>query len=110
MSCQHGSHTARVHVQRFVPDLPPEEEGRESRPGDEPYAFAVEIHVECAECGQPFGFRCPDVGMLPDRPCVSPDALELRVPLISPAELTLLGPLAAMARPNDLPGFSVRRG
>ncbi len=107
-ACAHPDFEAKVSVNRFVADLPADEEGRESRPGDDPHSFAAEIHVRCKTCGEQMGFRCADVGMLPDRPCVSPDALELRVPLISPSELQLLGPLAAMARPSDMPGFAVR--
>lgn len=107
--CDHGDFTAQVDVSRIVQNLPAEEEGRESRLGDDPVGFRCEITVACALCGARFGFRAPDVGDLPDRPACSPDALVLRLPLISPSELELLGPLAAMRTPDSLPGFSVRQ-
>lgn len=106
--CEHPDFAAHVSVDRIVPDLPPDEEGRESRPGDEVIAFRATVRVACALCGASLGFRVPEVGDLPDRPAASPDALELRVPLISPAELEVLGPLAAM-QGDGLPGFGVRR-
>ena len=101
--CEHPDFVAHVDVSRIVPELPAEEEGRKSRPGDDVVAFRAAVRVACAVCGASLGFRVPDVGDLPDRPAVSPDALELRVPLIGPAELELLGPLAAM-RGDGLPG------
>lgn len=94
---------------RIVEHLAAEDEGRKPESGDDAYAFRFVVRVECAHCGAPFGFRVPDVGDRPDRPACSPNALELRVPLISPAELELLGPLAAMRSADALPGFSVRR-
>lgn len=110
VSCEHLDFHAYVDVARIVEHLEPADEGRAPAPGDDPVAFRATVRVECAECGAALGFRVPDVGDLPDRPACSPDALELRLPLISPAELELLGPLAAMRSSDGLTGFSVRRG
>lgn len=107
MSCEHLNFAARVDVARIMENLAPEDEGRPPEKGDDAYSFCAEITVACADCGESFGFRCPDVGMLNDRPSVSPDALELRLRLVTPSELALLGPLAAMA-PDNLAGFRVR--
>lgn len=97
--CAHEDFNAFVEVNRLTD---PNTDGIHS--------FAADVKIECADCGASFGFRCQDVGLLPDRPAVSPDALELRLPLISPTELELLGPLAAMTRPSDHPGFTIRQG
>lgn len=99
-ACAHPDFEAHVSVGRIAPD-----EAAVVR--DEISHFVADVTVRCAACGAPFGFRVPDVGVLPDRPAVSPDALELRVPLISPSELNLLGPLAAMRTGAGI-GFSVR--
>lgn len=95
--CPHNDFAARVEVNRLA-----------SEEGGDIHSFAADVTVACSQCGASFGFRCADVGLLPDRPAVSPDALQLRVPLIPPSELELLGPLAAMRRPSDHPGFRVR--
>lgn len=99
--CQHLDFDAHVSVQRLY-----HSEG--DGPPNPPDAFAADITVKCAVCGASFGFRVPDVGLLPDRPAVSPDALELRVPLIAPAELQLVGPLAAMRSGGGYPGVRIR--
>lgn len=98
--CSHPDFEANVSVGRIAPD-------DEALARDEIDHFVCDVTVRCAVCKEPFGFRVPDVGVLPDRPAVSPDALEMRVPLISPAELELLGPLAAMRLGKGV-GFSVR--
>jgi hypothetical protein len=62
--------------------------------------YAVEVRANCTACGVPLIWHVPDYGMLPDRPTVSVDGQELRLP----------------ARPADtpedfglqLPGFSIR--
>lgn len=61
-------------------------------------SYVADVTVSCAECGQPFGFRCPTIGMLDDQPAVSPDGLELHVPLISPEGYT-----------PAFPGFRIRK-
>lgn len=106
--CSHLDFEAHVDVGRVTGDQQqvvnePDEDGRSvPHRGDEVFAFECSVRVACCACGQSFGFRVPDVGVLGDRPTVSVDALELRVPLISPAELELLGPLAAMKQHNGL--------
>lgn len=72
--------------------------------------FAADVRISCVQCRAPFGFRGMPVGMLPGQPTTSPDAIEARMPLISPSELELLGPLAALdAEPHPSPGFVMRR-
>lgn len=95
--CQHEQFEARAEVNRLHSD------------GDtDPHSFAAGLRIKCVQCGVSFGFRCPNVGVLPDRPACSPDALEIRLPLIPPSELELLGPLAAMQGTSGHPGFSIR--
>lgn len=101
MSCSHPDFAAFVEVGRIVED--------EGEPTDA-YAFAASIRVECVACGGKFGWRGFETGVSSHRPMVSVDALELRVPLISPAELEMLGPLAALSAPgHDGAGFHIRR-
>jgi hypothetical protein len=71
MQCEHMDFYATVDVNRLV------SEGR-------PVEFVADVRIQCAKCGLSFGFVCPEVGMLPDRPAVSVDGGELRVPLKSP--------------------------
>lgn len=80
-SCRHERFSAAVNVNRL--------HAREQ--DDSPVSFAADITVRCADCGEPFGFRCRDMGVAPDRPAVSVDTLELRVPLRPPSELKLAG-------------------
>lgn len=107
VTCQHLEADAFVDVARIVADA-----GGNGRavptPEDDVVAFRASVKIRCADCHAEFGFRCATVGDLPDRPTISVDALELRVPLISPSELELLGPLAAL-RGDGLPGFQVRQ-
>jgi hypothetical protein len=98
--CNHPDFEAVVNVGRISID-------EDALNKDEIDHFVADIKVQCAKCKQRFGFRVPDVGLLPDRPAVSVDALEMRVPLISPSELKLLGPLTAMNTGKGI-GFSVR--
>lgn len=100
MSCAHTDFVAAIDVGRIATD-------DDSLSRDEIDHYVADITVNCADCGAAFGFRVPDVGLLPDRPSVSPDALEMRVPLISPSELELLGPLAAMRVGKGI-GFAIR--
>ena len=97
-SCQHEDFEAICTVNRL--EVSPE------RP--DVHSFAADLRIRCFFCLAEFGFKSRDVGLLPDRPAVSVDALELRAPLISPSELELLGPLAAMVEPLSVPGFRVR--
>lgn len=95
--CDHESFAANVHIDRIARDET-----------DDVFAFAATITVTCEGCGEPFGFRCDDVGLQPDRPTVDVSARELRVPLIRPAELGARGPLAALTADESYPGFQVR--
>jgi hypothetical protein len=73
-NCPHENFSAKVDVNRIT------------RGDDGPvYAFAADVAIKCADCGQPFVFLCPDGGVLPDRPAVSVDAQEIRLPL-APAD------------------------
>lgn len=99
-ACSHPDFEANVAVGRIASD-------DDALRHDEIDHFVCDVTVKCAACGARFGFRVPDVGVLPNRPAVSPDALEMRVPLISPSELKLLGPLAAM-RAGKGTGFRIR--
>lgn len=82
MGCEHLHHEATVEVARLV-----EKEDDESAIG-----YAADIRIECTDgCGLPFGFRGLPVGAARRFPTVSVDARELRVPLMSPAELAMAG-------------------
>jgi hypothetical protein len=96
VSCEHENFRAQVDVFRLYHD---------ADMGDSPHAFAAEVSIVCTACGAPLGFRCDTVGLTNDRPAISPDALKLRLPLLSPAELVLLGPLNM---PPPRPGFTIR--
>lgn len=99
MNCQHEDFRAQVDVFRLYGD---------EAHDDSPHAFAAEVSIVCTGCGAPLGFRCDTVGLTNDRPAISPDALKLRLPLLSPSELTLLGPLSGMNMPPPRPGFTIR--
>lgn len=55
----------------------------------DPHAFVADLRVRCAECGEPFGFKGLPMGVMASMPTLSADALELRAPLVSPAERQL---------------------
>lgn len=83
-NCIHESFMANVEV------------GRLSKvEGGEITSYIAEVKVKCDDCGQEFRFICPDVGILPDRPGISPDGKELRV-YIEPSD----GTLADSVRPG----------
>ena len=86
-TCGHENFGANVEVER----LQDGEGGRVT-------GFMAGVRVACLDCGAPFGFRCEDVGLQPDRPTMSVDGLELRVPLVSPEGYT-----------PAFPGFRVRK-
>lgn len=46
----------------------------------------LEITVACTVCQRPLVFRGLDMGMSPDRPMVSPDGREARLPIIGEGE------------------------
>lgn len=43
--------------------------------------FSLEVHAKCDQCGLPFRFMGVAAGLSALEPAVSPDGLELRVPL-----------------------------
>jgi hypothetical protein len=87
MTCEHLEFAANVEVFRLTSD------GKV-----DPHAFAAEITVVCADCGAAFGWKGPPVGLSSTEPRVSRDALVLRAPLMTPAEMELAGPLHATER------------
>lgn len=50
--------------------------------GGPPVAWLVEVRVRCAQCAEDFIFRCPDVGLLWDRPTVDVAGTCLNVPIV----------------------------
>lgn len=87
--CEHPDFAAFVEVNRLTAS------------DDDPtvVGFTAEIRIECAVCSEPFLFRGVPVGMLPYRPAMSVDRMELRVP-ISPR-----GADESFGR--NIPGFTV---
>jgi len=78
MPCEHKQFAASVDVTRMS-----ESEGGAIT------AYMAEVHVQCAECGQPFRFKCSRVGLNPDEPAASVDGQELRCP-IEPSDGTIV--------------------
>lgn len=78
--CRHPDFAAFADVGRIVP---PEWEGREDDPDAPVIGFSAEFRINCVACGVHFVFfgQGLPVGMLRDRPCISADGQELRVPL-----------------------------
>lgn len=87
--CAHPDFEARVNVTRLSAD---------GDAASEVHAFTADITVRCAVCGEPFGWKGPPVGLSSSEPRVSADALELRAPLMTPAEMLLAGPGHATLR------------
>lgn len=71
MSCEHMNFSATVNVGRIT----------DNHDETKVIAFSADVRVSCADCGEDFIFLCPTSGMLPDRPAVSVDGLEMRLPL-----------------------------
>jgi hypothetical protein len=94
MNCNHLNFQAEVSVTRIA------------EKGDGPItAYVAEIHVSCADCGQPFRFKCPVIGMSPTQPAVSIDGQELRCP-IEPSDGTVLPGLSMGFEISAKPGSS----
>lgn len=91
MSCQHDNFHANVDVTRI---LDGEDDG-------DPTHFVAEVTIRCADCDEPLGFKGMPAGMSFDRPMVSVGGDEARLPLLSPAELNLYGPLPGLREPHD---------
>lgn len=86
-ACEHEDFQADVEVVRITDGA-----------GGAVTQFMAEVTVRCVGCGEPFGFRGPPAGHSWLEPRCSLDALQLRVPLMSSAELKLAGPLPAYER------------
>jgi hypothetical protein len=86
-ACEHEQFEAHVDVDRLS-----------QHEGGEVSSYLATVTIRCVGCGEPFGFRGPPTGLSWAEPRCSPDARELRLPLMDPAELELNGPLSAMAR------------
>lgn len=86
MSCQHEDFSASVNIVPLVHD----------DAADSANVFMAEIRIVCAECEKPLGFKGVPCGVSLVEPMVSIDGLELRIPLMSPAEVELRGPLAGL--------------
>lgn len=69
MTCPHENFMAVVEINRFTDETNPDLAG-----------LAAEIHAWCTGCDEAVVWHVPDLGMLADRPTVSPDGRELRVP------------------------------
>jgi hypothetical protein len=87
MSCPHENFVAACDVIRLQ-----EEEGQG------PHSFVMKAEVRCADCGAPFAFKGPPVGLSWSEPRVSMDARTLHAPLMSPSEQQLAGPRHALDR------------
>lgn len=80
--------------------------------------FVADVTVCCKDCGEDFGFRGVPGGHSWNEPRCQIDAKKIALPLMSPAELLLAGPLPVMARgpmsyevyPQETPGGSVTGG
>lgn len=92
MSCQHEDFEARCEVSRVTPDE-----------GTEVVAFTLDVRVHCVACGEPFGFRGMAPGLSWGEPTRSADAQEARLPLLTPSELALNGPLPGLFADPDAP-------
>lgn len=98
MSCQHENFQANADIGRITGE----------QDGDV-VAFVMDIKVRCVECGQSFGFRGMPPGLAWDVPTRSPDALEAHLPLLSPSELAMNGPLPGLVDDPPPPPMSSYR-
>lgn len=99
MSCQHEDFEAVAAVGRITDE-----------DGGDIVAFVCELKVRCVNCGEPFGFRGMAPGLSWGEPTRSPDALEARLPLLTPSEMALGGPLPGLLAdppPPPMPGVRI---
>lgn len=68
-------------------------------PDAEVTGYAADIHVQCADCGEPFLWKGLPLGVDPERPTASVDGKTLRAPIRPQSSHPGFG--------NDLPGFSI---
>lgn len=87
MSCAHEDFEAHVEINRL------HEDGE-----DGPHSFLADVTIHCVQCGEFFGFRGPPAGHSFREPRCRIDARQISLPLMSPAELELAGPLPAADR------------
>lgn len=86
--CRHEDFVSEVEIHRLTPD-----EG-----GDEIVTFVAELQIRCNDCDAAFGFRGPPAGFSFREPRCRVDATQISLPLMSPAELQLAGPLPVLER------------
>jgi hypothetical protein len=85
--CEHPDFRADVSVGRITDG----EDGPVTQ-------FVADVTVQCVACGEFFGFRGPPSGHSWNEPRCSIDTKRISLPLMSPHELALAGPLPAAAR------------
>ncbi len=100
--CAHKDFQAQVSVGRLT-EKPPEGVDLDEM---DPHSFIAEVQVHCTECGEPFGFKGVGNGFDLDRPTQSMDGLKATLPLRTPSEMAMAGPLASL----DLESRQVARG
>jgi hypothetical protein len=69
-ACPHEDFSATVEVNRLT-----------STEGGPVTAYAADIRVSCADCGEAFRWIGVKAGLMPDRPMVSVDESVLRAPI-----------------------------
>jgi hypothetical protein len=90
MGCTHEDFFANVDVNRLVAD--------EAQP-QQMTGLMADVRIHCVACGATARFRCPTVGMVMDRPAVSPMADEIHLPLFFDSDVAL---------GLSLPGYTVK--
>ena len=85
-SCAHMQFMADVRVGR----LTEADEGTVK-------GFTADVRIRCVDCGTPFTFRGLPMGSSPDRPTVSADGEEARMP-IQPGDASMLAIACAAGR------------
>ncbi len=73
--CEHKEFEARVEVNRL----------------EDVKQFAADVHIQCRDCGMPFRFLGLPAGLRPERPAVSVDGTEARLPIAPLDEPILTG-------------------
>lgn len=99
MACQHENFEAEANIGRIT--------GEQN--GDIA-AYVCELRVRCVDCGEPFGFRGMSPGLSWADPTRSPDAQEARLPLLTPSDMALAGPLPGLRDdppPPPMPTFGI---
>lgn len=89
MSCDHMDFAARISTVRLS-----------TVEGGPITAYTAEIHIECAQCHEPFEFIGLPAGSLPSEPTSSVDGTEARMPIRPVSAPEGFG--------LNVPGFSIR--